>query len=137
MKLYFRHRARGQAMAEFALLLPVLLLLTLGIFEFGRAYYSYSSIANAAREAARYGVINPTDKTGMRNAGINTAIALGLSTSNFLIQCLDDTTPSPNISDTYCNFPFRVRVTVTYSFTAVVPLIPSFTMTSITTMRIE
>jgi Flp pilus assembly protein TadG len=56
-----RHRQqRSQAMTEFALVAPVLLLLTFGIIDFGRALYFYAAAGNAAREAAhaatRYGV---------------------------------------------------------------------------------
>lgn len=44
---------RSQAMTEFALVAPVLLLLTFGILDFGRALYFYSGAGNAAREGAR------------------------------------------------------------------------------------
>ena len=44
---------RSQAMTEFALVAPVLLLLTFGIMDFGRALYFYAAAGNAAREAAR------------------------------------------------------------------------------------
>jgi Flp pilus assembly protein TadG len=42
-------------MVEFALTLPVLMLLMLGIIEFGRLLFTYSAVTTAAREAARYG----------------------------------------------------------------------------------
>ena len=48
-----RNFERSQAMTEFALVAPVLLLLTFGIMDFGRALYFYSAAGNAAREAAR------------------------------------------------------------------------------------
>lgn len=44
---------RSQAMTEFALVAPVMLLMTFGIIDFGRALYFYSAAGNAAREAAR------------------------------------------------------------------------------------
>ena len=44
---------RGAAMVEFAIVLPVLLLILLGIIEFGRAYNAQVSIQAAAREGAR------------------------------------------------------------------------------------
>ncbi len=46
---------QGQGMAEFAIVFPLLLLLLMGIFEFGRVMFSYSIAIAAAREAARYG----------------------------------------------------------------------------------
>ena len=50
----------GQNLAEFALLLPLLLTLVLGTLDIGRAFYTYVSLTNAAREAARYGALNNT-----------------------------------------------------------------------------
>jgi len=52
---------RGQALVEFALVLPMLLLLVFGIVEFGRAYYTYISVAGVARETARAAVVRVND----------------------------------------------------------------------------
>lgn len=46
---------RAQAMVEFMLALPVLLMLLYGIIEVGRLIFIFSSVANASRQAARYG----------------------------------------------------------------------------------
>ena len=46
---------KGQAMVEFALVLPLLLLLLFGIIEFGRLMLIYASVSTASREAARWG----------------------------------------------------------------------------------
>ncbi len=59
MKARARAR-RGQALVEFALVLPILVLLLLGIFEFGRAYNAYEVITDAAREATRRAVVDDT-----------------------------------------------------------------------------
>jgi Flp pilus assembly protein TadG len=48
--------AKGQSLLEFALMLPLLLLIVLGIIEFGRIFLLYTEASNAAREGARYGV---------------------------------------------------------------------------------
>jgi Flp pilus assembly protein TadG len=48
---------RGQALVETALVLPLLLLVAVGIFEFGRAYQTYQVLTNAAREGARLAVL--------------------------------------------------------------------------------
>lgn len=45
---------RGVAAVEFAILLPLLLLIVFGITEFGRALYSYNTIVKGTRDAARY-----------------------------------------------------------------------------------
>ncbi len=58
MSKYFRHRAeKGQDLVEYALVLPVLMLLLLGIVEFGLAIWHYDTLANAGREVARCGII--------------------------------------------------------------------------------
>jgi Flp pilus assembly protein TadG len=61
-KLDFINKKRaeqGQDLVEFALILPLLLLLLLGIIEFGIAIFRYNSVANVGREIARYGVVHP------------------------------------------------------------------------------
>ena len=48
---------RGAAIIETALTLPILLLVSVGIFEFGRAYETSQVLTNAAREGARVAVL--------------------------------------------------------------------------------
>ena len=45
---------KAQSMVEFALILPILLLLIFGILEYGRLFFAWISIENAARVGARY-----------------------------------------------------------------------------------
>jgi Flp pilus assembly protein TadG len=52
--------SQAQALVEFALVLPLLLLLLVGIIDFGRALFVYSEVSNAAREAVRYAAVAPT-----------------------------------------------------------------------------
>src|SRR2546427_465892 len=49
--------ARGQALVETAIAVPLLLLVSVLIFEFGRAYQVAQVITNAAREGARVAVL--------------------------------------------------------------------------------
>lgn len=49
---------RGASSVEFALILPLLLLIIFGIIEFGMAYHSYLAITHAAREGARLASVN-------------------------------------------------------------------------------
>lgn len=53
MKTKDRHESRGASMVEFALVLPVLVLLLFGVIEFTRAYNAKTSMTHAAREGAR------------------------------------------------------------------------------------
>lgn len=63
IKLYLQ--SKGQALVEMAIILPLLLLLVLGIFEFGRAMYIKNTLTHAARAGARAAVVTP----GIANAG--------------------------------------------------------------------
>ena len=53
--------ARGQSLAEFALVSVFLFLVLLGILEFGRFLFTYSIVTNAAQEGSRYGIARPRD----------------------------------------------------------------------------
>jgi hypothetical protein len=86
-----QNRQRGVAIVEFALILPLLLLLTMTVTEFGRALYQYDILAKSVRDAARYlSVQTPgTHTTEARNlvvygntAGTGTPLALGLTLAN-------------------------------------------------------
>jgi len=56
-------RGRGQSLVEFALVLVPLLLLILGVIQFGLIFNSYVTMTNAAREGARTGTIYVYDRT--------------------------------------------------------------------------
>jgi hypothetical protein len=47
---------KAQTMVEFALVFPIVLLITYGLIEFGRMVFIYTTVTSAAREAARYGI---------------------------------------------------------------------------------
>jgi len=53
----------GQAMVEFAIVLPLLLMLTIAVFEFGRAYHVYHAVTDAARLGARSAVVAEPNTT--------------------------------------------------------------------------
>ncbi|MDX1623558.1 MAG: TadE/TadG family type IV pilus assembly protein [Gemmatimonadota bacterium] len=58
---------RGQSLVEFAIVLPILLALVVGIFEFGRSWNVYQVLTNSAREGARLGVIPTTSEAEVRS----------------------------------------------------------------------
>ena len=47
------HKQRAQIVVEFAIIAPVLILIVVGVLNFGRAYYTYIDVANEARSQAR------------------------------------------------------------------------------------
>jgi hypothetical protein len=50
--------SRGQTMVEFALILPILMLLLSGFFDLGRVVLANDALSHAAREAARYAIVH-------------------------------------------------------------------------------
>lgn len=50
-------RSGGQSLVEFALLVPIIFVLLLGLIDGARAILLYNTVSNAAREGARFGVI--------------------------------------------------------------------------------
>ena len=80
----------GQALVEFALILPIFLLLLLGIVEFARAWNIYEVLTDAAREGARVSVVDDpsiTDslqvKALIQQAGARAGIAIAFSDIRF------------------------------------------------------
>ena len=75
----FRHRLtseRGQALIETAMTLPLVLIVSVGIFEFGRAYQTWQVLTNAAREGARVAVL-PSAGTSVPVARVREYLAAG------------------------------------------------------------
>ena len=66
-----RFGERGQSLVEFAIALPVLLAVVIGIFEFGMAWNQRQVITNAAREGARVAVLGNKTGTDVENAVTN------------------------------------------------------------------
>jgi len=67
---------QGTAIIETAMTLPLLLLVTVGIFEFGRAFQTWQVLTNAAREGARVAVL-PNQATGAAEARVKDYLASG------------------------------------------------------------
>jgi Flp pilus assembly protein TadG len=81
-------REDGAALVETAFVLPILLLVCVGILEFGRAYQTWQVVTNAAREGARVAILpDYTDasaiarvKTYLKNGGLPAATVDGAGT---------------------------------------------------------
>jgi Flp pilus assembly protein TadG len=81
-----RRTDHGQSMVEFALMLPVLLLLVFGFLDLGRAVYSQSVVANAAREGARAAVIHDSSNADIRTAVKANAIGIAVADADITIN---------------------------------------------------
>lgn len=89
----FPAKQRGVAAIEFAILIPMMLLMVFGITEFGRAFYQYNTLTKSVRDSVRYlSTHGPGDMVGHTTAACLTVygketcgsvpeLAPGLSTS--------------------------------------------------------
>ncbi|HOU14182.1 MAG TPA: TadE/TadG family type IV pilus assembly protein [Anaerolineae bacterium] len=57
---------RGQSLVEVALVLPIILMILLGLLDFGRAYFTLVALHDAADEGATYAAIRPSDVAGIQ-----------------------------------------------------------------------
>ena len=153
-----RHKSRGQAMVEFALLSGLLFLLVMGIFDFGRAIAVYINIAEAAHEGARQLVLRSNYYSQYPDSVIVNATLAKIGGGGMVLTedpCLAPPSPctSPSIPTTV-NTGFiwispsrttgnhNVTVRVTYLFAPMTGMISdltgaSFIMTAGSSMRSE
>jgi hypothetical protein len=61
--LFSKLKSSGQAIVEFVLIIPVVLLLVMGALDLGRAFFVKIALTNSAREGAYYLSYHPSDKT--------------------------------------------------------------------------
>lgn len=134
----FARSDRGQALAEFALTVPVLLFLVLGIIEFGRAWSQQQAITDAAREGARLAVVvDPTV----------TAATVVTRVKSALRRAAVDSTATVTLTGTFrsTGTPMTVSVSAPYRFVFLAPIVNLFggaqasliTLSSAVTMRNE
>ncbi len=130
---------RGQSAVELAVALPVLVLILMGTLDFGRAFYAYINITNAAREGAQYGTGFPTNTTGITTRVNNEFGCTGGGCVTVNIICLDYYTNS-QIDCSSAHIGDRIRVTVNYNFnfltTGMLPFGNSIAMSNFATMAI-
>ncbi len=113
-----KRRPHGQGIVEFALLLPILILIIVGVFDLGRAFHALITITNAAREGARYGTMHPDEDANMKLAAVNEAAGSGIiiGVDDVFINCPRDTNGA-------CYRHGVLRVTVHYTFESLLNII--------------
>lgn len=105
---------RGAAAVEFALVLPLFLVLVFGIVEFGRGYHTKTTLTHAAREGARVAALNIGDP-------VQAARQAAPSLNQGLLQV--------SVSASPCTVGQPVSVTVTYPVVYNVPFVNDGTWT--------
>jgi Flp pilus assembly protein TadG len=126
-----RRNRCGQAIIEFALVLPLLLLVLLGITEFGRAFYTLNVLTQAAREGARLAAVGGTI------AQVEARVTEVLDAANITPVSGGITLVGPDPGDP----DQTVTVTVTSDFEVlsrnILPFTGSFPLTGTAVMRFE
>jgi hypothetical protein len=94
LRSHFQSRSTAQGMVEFALALPILLLLVFGIIEFGRLLQAWLALQNGARFAVRFAVTGAYDNQYCTQAGT----VLGLTSEDLLDGTIDCKVPYRYVS---------------------------------------
>jgi Flp pilus assembly protein TadG len=131
-------RSRGQALVEFAIILPVFLMVGFGIFDFGLAFDASIGVSNAAREGARLGATQPNtsaittrvrDVAGrLDNANLSVTVSCKTSGGGACPGGVGGATPGGSII-----------VSVTYDYPMLTPIAfgTRIPLTSTAEMRVE
>jgi hypothetical protein len=141
-------KTRGQAIVEFMLVVPLLLILLYGIIEAARLAFIFSSVANASRQAARYGAgtgeVDDTayyqDCEGIRDIANQSAILItfdeinitydrGIAPDGSQIPISEDIDPSPDVDTCPIEHNIirngdRIIVQVSALYEPIIPLLP-------------
>jgi Flp pilus assembly protein TadG len=140
---FFQGKRPAQAMVEFAIALPILLLLLYGILETGRLLFLYSTVVTASRTAVRYGAVTGQglngvpryqDCTGIRQSAQRMGFLGQFDTINLAYDSGPGTTETPYCTSGTTDASLdttklegnrtRLVVTVTDAFTPLVRLVP-------------
>jgi Flp pilus assembly protein TadG len=104
---------RGAAMVEFAIILPLLILLLFGIIEFGLLLFNKQVITNASREGARYGIVARVP----RYADSDIESVVNNYVSDYLVSFASPTpSPTTQVTRTGTDFQDDLTVVVTYPY---------------------
>lgn len=93
-----QRRHKGQTLAEFAITLPILLMLTFGVIEFGRIFQAWVTLQNSARAAVRYASTGQyyEDQFPLKLDMDYSDIPTSLNDPDAIIPCVDDGTDVPD-----------------------------------------
>jgi Flp pilus assembly protein TadG len=144
-----RAGSRAQALVEFALVLPVLLLIVFGLIDGGRLVFTYNTVSNAARSGARVAIVNQStsgtstcDTTSATawatGCAVQAGAAIGTQSADVQVAYRDasDTGPCSQLS-----IGCLAVVTVTGHYQAITPIIGQIVgpvaITSTSTIPIE
>lgn len=132
---------RGQTLVELALALPIVILIFMGIFDFGRLIVAYNTLSEAARNGARVAIVNQTPADICAVAATR-AVAIALpttcaATSSDVGVYVTASTGGRSCTSLTCS----QTVKATYQFRAITPIIGNIvgpiTLSAQSTVQIE
>jgi Flp pilus assembly protein TadG len=100
----------GQTLVEFALIIPLFILMVMFIFDIGRAVYNYSVMYNAVREGARVAAVGETDVALIKGIVVDRAFGMDLNASDVAVNW------SGNV----------VTLTANYEYNPITPIVSAF-----------
>jgi len=141
---HFRRQGRGQSVAEFALLLPVMLAFLGLTIDFARVFQTWITLESATRDAAEYAATTGTDSTDALTKAKKTICLQaqnipgfqrsGLASPNDVQQCLKPTVTVTSFSLSTSADGASTRYPIgTATITATVPFTPLFAYPFLTT----
>lgn len=116
-------RLSGQALVEFALVFPLIILIIIVFINLGRIVYFYSALTNAVREGARFAVVTQFPSSSQRQTDIRQkvvaySVTLPLTPANVSIYCDQDPTDTSNPCDNYVTVSAQLDVDPIAAFLA-------------------
>lgn len=134
----------GQALVEFAFVVVFMLMVIFGIIDFARLFFGYATMANGAREGARYGIVHAPDSAVPGNpdcddpdivARAHEMMVLIGAEADVEVLCPGD----DDGNDVGCTTPHkcRIQVIVTSDFPVWTPIIPNLSLEAQATMHFE
>ncbi|HEY3308133.1 MAG TPA: TadE/TadG family type IV pilus assembly protein [Desulfuromonadaceae bacterium] len=119
---------KGAALVEMAIILPLLLLIVVGIFEFGRAMLIRNTLNNAAREGARRAAVSPPPV----NIDAFVRSAIPFNQTGLVI------TPNPSSPTPGSGAPVTVTIMLPFhTVTGLIPVLDGMILSGQATMRYE
>ena len=122
---------RGGATVDLAVVLPVFIALTIGVFDVGRAVWSYNTIVHVARDATRFAAVrsnvsdDPINEKGVADRIYSNAGALDAEKLDISTQWLPTNKPGA-----------VVEISLSYSYDPIIPFVSADTIALSTTSRL-
>ncbi len=108
-----RRDERGAALVEFAIMLPILIVLLFGVIDYGRLLYTRITLHEAVQEGSIYAATHPDDPNGTRLRVIDNVDNPALSLDDITVDCIGST----------------IHISVAHNMSLIAPIIGPDTIT--------